>query len=741
MYDPEMPHKPAASKDRIDPPLKPSNIPIHPSDGMKRTPLRYIPEFQQPRFSDAASKMNASHKMNASKDNVSTGVTTPAREPARPPEQDPRSTSERYVTNPPDLTTRGNPKLFSPGGISTIPKASPSQRSDLTAPSATQNSRVFPTSMTKNLFSSGDAFGTRDPNKSSSMYNNYWMMMMYGERESSGKGSSRNPADGEPPKPSGHKGDGGPPPSHGSPPRDPSGGGGGGSSPTPPPGGPPDPRGHGGGGGGSGPPVPPSGPVPPYPYPSHSKTFTMKPDLKLFPTLTDDSKFSAWYRQLTGVMMGTNVGEVKRFDYVPPREEAESFRNKCLWMFTVFDATVKTTSGRLILDNHRTTCDGRRVLRALCDHYSHSTSAQLRVQQIMTQLVNTPLTSSWNKPLEDYLSWFIRMVNQYNDTVIHSDDRLTPGMIRTMLERNVISCKPLAAVRTQELFDIAKGVRPLTLEQYVELLRSAAALADTQAASGRGSRRANVHEVDTSTPDDDTSPDTDVEMLDVYMANRNPAASMDRDTWKSLDKSTHTAWDQISPDDKAKILSYAEARAERRAATGLSNQDSSNRPTRSANVAVTDTPSSEDTDDAPSESIEANVTKTDTQRVNAAKGSAHPGDMRRFLGSPGKATSGKPKATASRAANTVRWSASIAQSEPHIPSGERGAADGSVIDLLDTPIISPSESAAPSSDPFSPRDELDLLGQPATKPASAPPADDPFGLESIWEEDNEKDFW
>ena len=89
----------------------------------------------------------------------------------------------------------------------------------------------------------------------------------------------------------------------------------------------------------------------------------------------------------------------------------------------------------------------------------------------MDQLVNTQLTSSWNKPIEDYISWFIRLVNQYNETVTDGDQRLTRGMICTVLERNVMHCKPLASVCTQELFDVAKGVPPLTLEQYVALLR------------------------------------------------------------------------------------------------------------------------------------------------------------------------------------------------------------------------------------------------------------------------------
>ena len=94
-------------------------------------------------------------------------------------------------------------------------------------------------------------------------------------------------------------------------------------------------------------------------------------------------------------------------------------------MFTVFDATIKTTAGRTILDENRRHCDGRAVLCQLCTHYRQSTSAQLHTRTLMDQLVNTPLTSSWNKSLVDYVSWFIRLVNQYNDTVTDPDQRLS----------------------------------------------------------------------------------------------------------------------------------------------------------------------------------------------------------------------------------------------------------------------------------------------------------------------------
>ena len=114
-----------------------------------------------------------------------------------------------------------------------------------------------------------------------------------------------------------------------------------------------------------------------------------------------------------------------------------------------------TTEGRNILDKHRMYSDGRAVLRDLDAHGRTSTASQLQARRIMERLVTTPLSRSWNKPIVDYLSWFLRQVNYYNELALFETDRLTPTTVRTMLERNVQAAPPLAAVRDRELFEIA----------------------------------------------------------------------------------------------------------------------------------------------------------------------------------------------------------------------------------------------------------------------------------------------
>ena len=137
-----------------------------------------------------------------------------------------------------------------------------------------------------------------------------------------------------------------------------------------------------------------------------------------------------------------------------------------------------------------------------------------------------------------------------------------------MLELNVQAAPALVAVRDRELFEIARGGPPLSLSQYIALFKSAAATMDSKPTCTFGSQRGNVHESGGSTGDntnedqhssgDDDDDASAMAELEVFMTRQHtPGSSMDRETWQSLDKSTHSAWDMISPEDKAKILSYA----------------------------------------------------------------------------------------------------------------------------------------------------------------------------------------
>jgi predicted Fe-S protein YdhL (DUF1289 family) len=102
------------------------------------------------------------------------------------------------------------------------------------------------------------------------------------------------------------------------------------------------------------------------------------------------------------------------------------------------------------------------------------------------------------------------------------------------------------------------------------------------------------------------------------MRRRTPGSSMTKETWESVSKTGKVTWDEMSDEDKVKILAYAKARAE--------SQDIN------ANIHTI-----EEEQGAPSEEKETSP-PTERQANNAvteARGQAHPGDPRRMLGEDG----------------------------------------------------------------------------------------------------------
>ena len=139
------------------------------------------------------------------------------------------------------------------------------------------------------------------------------------------------------------------------------------------------------------------------------------------------------------------------------------------------------------------------------------------------------------------------------------------------------------------------------LAQHVALLKSAASTMDIKQSR---LRRANIHEQSSDDTASTTAEDTSTDDMDdalaeleAYMSRqRIPGSSMNKETWQSLEKATHSAWDMISPDDKAKILNYAMERAERNRQAAAMHQ-------RSANV--TNMSSSDSTGDPEPDSAES----------------------------------------------------------------------------------------------------------------------------------------
>ena len=151
--------------------------------------------------------------------------------------------------------------------------------------------------------------------------------------------------------------------------------------------------------------------------------------------------------------------------------------------------------------------------------------------------------------------------------------------------------------------------------------------------------------------------------------------------------------------------------------------------------------------------MEVNESKTSAE-ANAAKSSAHPGDVRRVLGR-------KPSGTAKRSGNCVSWQVSTAKRVPtaRVPtdSDAWGEADGNTSSQSAPPPTPTPTSHSPFDEldhwstpsPSPPVDHFDLFGTPDGTPDGTPSASDsqantnakydPFS--DIWAEDEDHHFW
>jgi hypothetical protein len=109
----------------------------------------------------------------------------------------------------------------------------------------------------------------------------------------------------------------------------------------------------------------------------YSKTFSMKPDIKLFKPLTDDAKFLQWKEHFVTTCTGSSLAECCNFTYIPSAEEAKSFENKHKWMYTILMNIVKTPGGIDIICKHKNDRSGRKVLFDLIQDNAKSATADI----------------------------------------------------------------------------------------------------------------------------------------------------------------------------------------------------------------------------------------------------------------------------------------------------------------------------------------------------------------------------
>ena len=163
----------------------------------------------------------------------------------------------------------------------------------------------------------------------------------------------------------------------------------------------------------------------------------------------------------------------------------------------VLTFVLQTVQGKAILQRHRLTKDARAVLKQLVDEHSNSTAGVIDAGEILGYLTTDTLDSNYSKPYYEYCILWDQKAITYNNM---ATSPLPPELLKAMLHRAVRLIPALRQVKNDDMQNVQRGKGALTYAQYLNLLLSAASVAD-EVRRGRGrSRSANVHD---QTDDDD----------------------------------------------------------------------------------------------------------------------------------------------------------------------------------------------------------------------------------------------
>ena len=315
---------------------------------------------------------------------------------------------------------------------------------------------------------------------------------------------------------------------------------------------------------------------------------------------------------------------------------------------------MKTHEGLFILRRFRDTQDGRSALREIYLHGRGSAASDLNSQVQLNEIMTMTLDSSYTKPYVKFINDYTTMAEIYNDAQQTTGARLSEEMLRVLLEKAVSPITGLRAVKARERHAIAEGRPAYSYSTYVMLLKDEAERLDKRRMETRSRRPARVNQTLVANQDTDSDDEAGFQNYLAYTIatkNQRDGGWIDSATFKKLSSEARSAWNKLSSDDKATILS-------------------SNKPTTSINHTQLSFGSPDDDDEevddgeeqlAAELSVNNTEVNTSTQDSQSdAKGLAHPADINRMLSSsaakkPNGTQSSRRTSSTARKVNTVSW--------------------------------------------------------------------------------------
>lgn len=375
----------------------------------------------------------------------------------------------------------------------------------------------------------------------------------------------------------------------------------------------------------------------------------MKPDVKSYPTLKVIADFSKWYADSYALARAQGIEIIFDHTYVPVGDQDRHlFHYIQAFVYAVLRRTIKPPELWQYIEFYSTKSDAQACLIAITNHVRKSTYAIITLRDNMQAIVNARMIKDWKGSALEFIIAFDTMMDEYNKSQPSRELQINSHQKRQYLQNAVAGVKGLQDVLDRESDRITMGELPFTYEQYLATLKSVSTRLDDKR-SKEGRRFANWHDIGT----EGGIPGLEANVAETermeYLINEarrfkdasDYAAQMNRDTWKSLKPETQEAWDKFPKEEKIKLLTYSKDRHDRRNAKANLSDTSPSMEINNHDVkeqeSADETPS-KDNDNEDSGGMKVNTSMWKIQNAEQkARSEAHPGDIRRMMGSPSPA--------------------------------------------------------------------------------------------------------
>ena len=205
----------------------------------------------------------------------------------------------------------------------------------------------------------------------------------------------------------------------------------------------------------------------------------IKRDKSQYGILKEDKQWDSWNRSTKATARSHDCEDIFNENYIPSSsEDKQLFLEKQNFIYSVFEDKIQTNMGRHLVRKYEKTYDAQSIYAELVAYAKESTQASIEASNILSYLTTVKLHKiAWKGTYHAFILHWINKLRLYEE-MVPFEDHFTNSVKKTLLENTVMGVPILRNVKNQADHDKAHGKAPLSYDNYLTILLSAAATHD-----------------------------------------------------------------------------------------------------------------------------------------------------------------------------------------------------------------------------------------------------------------------